>query len=371
MSTPDVIIVGAGLAGAAAANLLARQRRRVLLVDPRPEFPPLFRAEKIEPDQAGLLNKFGLFGPVERKTGRIHEITRASRGRVRYRRSIEQYGIHYQDLVNSVRGQLPPEVECRLGQVTAVVPDPDRPKVVLADGEEIAARLVVVSCGTGGKLQEQLGMTRTMVARELSVAFGFDLVRPDGQPFPFDAVTYHPSSIRNRIGYLTLFRIQQSMRANLFVYWSVHDEVTRTFIKEPRASLETRLPGVAQVIGDYAIPGRVETCRIDLYRVEDPVRPGVVLLADAYQSVCPTTGMGLSKVLTDVDVLCHDCVPGWMSTPGMGEDKIRQFHEAGRKQATDQAAWLGALHGRELATSRSLKNRARRIYRHWRWSTGR
>jgi hypothetical protein len=31
-------------------------------------------------------------------------------------------------------------------------------------------------------------------------------------------------------------------------------------------------------------------------------QPGVVQIGHAFQSVCPSTGMGLDKVLTDVDV---------------------------------------------------------------------
>ena len=52
------------------------------------------------------------------------------------------------------------------------------------------------------------------------------------------------------------------------------------------------------------------------------LQAGLVLLGDAFQSVCPTTGTGLSKVLTDVDVFCHDCVPDWLATSGMGIEKL-------------------------------------------------
>jgi hypothetical protein len=75
----------------------------------------------------------------------------------------------------------------------------------MADGEQYSARLVVLSSGTGGNLQAQIGVRKKMVQDELSVAFGFVLSRPDGTTFPFDAVTYRPSSTRERVGYLTLF----------------------------------------------------------------------------------------------------------------------------------------------------------------------
>jgi len=56
MQTPthpsvEVIVVGAGLAGTAVAAVLGRQGRRVILVDPRPSYPPVFKAEKIDQEQ--------------------------------------------------------------------------------------------------------------------------------------------------------------------------------------------------------------------------------------------------------------------------------------------------------------------------------
>lgn len=358
------------MAGAVMASLLARKQIAVTLVDPRPQFPPLFRAEKIEPDQADLLRKLGLFDVVEPVIAPIREIWRADRGRVHFRRPIEQYGMRYHDMVNAVRNALPGNVDFHLGTVDQVVADAERPRVRLATGEEMSPRLVVLASGTTAELARSLGVEREPVTKGISLAFGFDLRRPDGAPFPFDAVTYHPDSMRSRVGYLTLFRTRETLRANLFVYWPAQDEETRTFTKNPGTTLDRLLPGLRRVIGDYEISSRIETCRIDLYRVDAPVRPGLILAADAGQSVCPTTGMGLSKVLTDADVLCHDCIPGWLATPGMGEEKVGQFYAMARKRETDAEAWSAAWRGRELATGTSLKNRARRIYRRWRWCRG-
>jgi 2-polyprenyl-6-methoxyphenol hydroxylase-like FAD-dependent oxidoreductase len=366
----DVVIVGAGLAGATAAVLLARQGLKVTLVDPRKEFPPLFRAEKIESDQADLLRKFGLLDAVKPRTRMIREIVRAKGGRIRHRHKVEQYGISYQDIVNQVREQVPAEVEFRIGRIQSIGADPLQPKVEMADGETYVARAVLLCTGVGSNLPAQLGVEKDMVADELSMAFGFVLARADGSSFPFDAVTYRPSSTRESVGYLTLFRIGEVLRGNLFTYWSARGTETQSLMREPKKELERLLPGLGNVLGDFVIQGRVEACRIDLYRLKDCLRPGVVMVADAYQSVCPSSGMGLSKVLTDVDVLCNECIPQWFATPGLGVDKLAQFYSNQRKQAVDDEALNRAVRSRRVATDRSLPWQARRMISQWRWATG-
>jgi 2-polyprenyl-6-methoxyphenol hydroxylase-like FAD-dependent oxidoreductase len=367
----DVVIAGAGLAGATAAVLLARQGLKVTLIDPRKEFPPLFRAEKIEADQADLLRKFDLLDAVKPRARMIREIVRAKGGRIRHRHKVEQFGISYQDIVNQVRDQVPPEVEFRVGRIQSISADPLLPKIEMADGETYAARAVLLCTGVGSNLAAQLGVEKDMVADELSMAFGFVLARADGSNFPFDAVTYRPSTTRDHVGYLTLFRIGEILRGNLFTYWSARGTETQAFMRGPKQELERLLPGLQDVLGGCVIQGRVEACRIDLYRLKDCLRPGVVMVADTYQSVCPSSGMGLSKVLTDVDVLCNDCIPRWFATPGLGVDKLAEFYADSRKRAVDDEALNRALRSRRVATDRSLPWQARRMLSQWRWATGR
>jgi 2-polyprenyl-6-methoxyphenol hydroxylase-like FAD-dependent oxidoreductase len=234
-------------------------------------------------------------------------------------------------------------------------------RVGLADGDELTARLVVLAGGTGGDLATRLGAVRCMVGPEHSMAFGFTIERRDGSPFGFDAVTYYPGGHTSRLAFLTLFRVGSAMRANLFAYWPNRGEPTRTFVREPVRELQRLMPGLTAVIGDVALVGRVESSRVDLYRTDRVPQEGIVLLADAFQSVCPTTGTGLSKVLTDVDVLCHDCVPQWLATPGMGADKIASYYRNPRKQDVDRRSLGGALYTKRMWTDPSLPWRLRRL----------
>src|SRR3954467_14933233 len=99
----DVLIVGAGMAGVTAAIVLGRAGIRVTLLDPQPTFPSLFRAEKIEPDQAELLRKFDLLDCLKPWRGDIGRVLIARGDRIAEILEIEQYGIFYYDMVNELR----------------------------------------------------------------------------------------------------------------------------------------------------------------------------------------------------------------------------------------------------------------------------
>ncbi|TKB81915.1 MAG: FAD-dependent monooxygenase, partial [Nitrospira sp.] len=195
------------------------------------------------------------------------------------------------------------------------------------------------------------------------------IARDDGKPFPFDSLTYYPDGVQTRGAFLTLFPIREVMRANYFVYRVPGEEWVRRFGKNADEQLMRDLPKLGHFAGPFHVSSRIEMCPIDLYRAEGHVQPGLVLLGDAYQGPCPTTGMGVSKVLTDVDVL-GDCVPRWLSTSGMGVEKIEDFYRDPRKTTCDDSALRNALYQRTLSTAdsslrhvhRELRYLATRLY---------
>ena len=205
-----------------------------------------------------------------------------------------------------------------------------------------------------------------MTQRNQSFVFGFTIAPLDSQPFDFDSVTYYSLEPSARIDYLTLFKIRQTMRANLFVFRPATDPWVRDFILEPERMLRRWLPKLDRVTGDFRIVSKIESGGADLYRIEGDPSPGVVMIGDAFQSVCPSTGMGLDKILTDVDVLA-ECVPNWLSTPGMDCGKLADFYNHPRKLATDARALRRAINQRRAATSTALWWRMNRSLRHIRW----
>jgi 2-polyprenyl-6-methoxyphenol hydroxylase-like FAD-dependent oxidoreductase len=167
------------------------------------------------------------------------------------------------------------------------------------------------------------------------------------------------------VAYLTLFRMRDVMRANLFAYWPPAGEQPRRFISAPYEELLKTLPKLIRVVGNFDVVSKTEFSRIDLYTTENPIVPGIVLLGDSFQSVCPTTGSGLTKVLTDVDVLCHDCLPTWLGSPGMAADKIAGFYANRRKIEVDRESLADASFNREIAVNDAWRWRAQRVRRQW------
>ena len=362
----DVIVIGAGLAGTAAASVLGQQGRRVVLVDPWLECPPLFKAEKIDQQQVRLLESLGLLKHLIPHAGRVREVRVGYDGHVIRTVPIEQYGLSYSEMVNALRRHLPSSVDLRQARVEEIANSSDVQRVRLSTGEELKSRLVVLASGSSSHLNTQLGLRRQVIQRDQSLVFGFNVAPPDRQLFDFDSVTYYSLDPSARIDYLTLFRFRRVMRANLFVFRSERDPWGREFIQDPEGMLRRYLPDVTRVTGDFRVVSKVESGRVDLYRVESKPQSGIVLIGDACQSVCPSTGVGLDKVLTDVSVLA-ECVPSWLSSPGIDSKKLAEFYEHPRKLAVDSQAMRSALHHRRTVVDGRMRWRIHRFLLHLRW----
>lgn len=366
--TTDVIVVGAGLCGSIAAYNLAQRGIRVVLIDPRPACPKWFKAEKIEPDQADLFRRFGLMDALLPHCGVIRSVLDSRGSRVLQAVHLEQYGIAYYDIVNTVRRLMPASVDFRLDQAVDAELSDDVQTVRLASGETITGRLLVLASGTGGELAAKLQLSREMIRKGHSVAFGFDIAPAAGRPFAFDSITYYPDSVDSRLGYLTLFRFPDTMRANLFSFRPMVDDWSRAFMKQPKEKLLEYMPQLTRLTGDFEITSKLESARIDLYQYSGSPRAGLIPAADSGQSVCPTTGTGLSKVLTDSWVLC-ELIPQWLATPGMGAAKTAQWHQDPRKVKSDRKSLAGAEYQRNFSTDTSWRwrlHRQRAYFDMWR-----
>ena len=103
---------------------------------------------------------------------------------------------------------------------------------------------------------------------------------------------------------------------------------------------------------------------MDLYVSNGHRRGGVVLIGDAFQGSCPATGMGMVRLLTDIEQLCTRHVPRWLESPGMAAAKIAAFYDDPVKQACDAKALHDAEYRRSLSTDSTLGWRLHRLRLH-------
>ena len=360
MRYTDIAIVGGGLAGSTAAAMLGRAGVPTLLIDPHTSYPPELRCEKLGGDQIDLLRKTGLADATLRATTLDGEVWEARFGHVVAKKPSDQHGVMYDTLVNTLRAQIPPEVETIHAKAAAVSNSEERQKVVLSNGEEISARLVVLANGLNVGIRHALGLKRRIISECHSITLGFD-VEPVGRTaFSFPALTYWPKRSSSRMAYLTLFPIGAAMRANLMVYREMTDPWLSRFRQAPEETMRAMMPGLQRMMGEFKVRGPIKIRPADLYTTEGHVQPGIVLVGDAFSTSCPAAGTGTTKVFTDVERLCNSYIPRWLSTEGMGAQKIAGFYNDPEKTACEARSLAKAHHLRSLSIENGLRWRAER-----------
>ena len=341
MRYTDIAIVGGGLAGSTAAAMLGRAGVPAILIDPHAVPRPDFRVEKLSGhQQLERFRKTGLAEAVLRSATHDGENWIARFGVLLDRKPSQQFGIMYDALVNAIRAEISPGTGLIHAKVTAIGTSAQRQKITLSNGEEISARLVVLANGLNVGLRHALGIERRTVSACHSISLGFDMAPARRATFDFPALTYFSERSSDRIPYLTLFPVGNTMRANLFAYREPDDPWLRQMREAPEQTLNASLPKLRKLTGDFNITGEIKIRPADLYVSVGYRQPGVVLLGDAFATSCPVTGTGTDKVFTDVSQLCNVHIPNWLSSEGMAEHKIAAFYDDSVKQECD--AWSAA-----------------------------
>jgi 2-polyprenyl-6-methoxyphenol hydroxylase-like FAD-dependent oxidoreductase len=368
MRYTDIAIVGGGLAGSTAAAMLGRAGISAILIDPHPAYPPDFRVEKLSGfEQVERFRKTGIAEATLRAATNDRQNWIARFGYLLDKRPSQQYGITYDTLVNAIRAEIPDSVEAIFGKAISISASPERQKVVLSNGEEISARLVVLANGLNVGLRHQLGIERRIVSACHSISLGFDMVPVDRTAFDFPAITYFSERTSDRIPYLSLFPIGSRMRANLFTYRQIDDPWLQQMRRAPEQTLNASLPRLRRITGEFKIAGDIKMRPADLYVSSGHRQPGMVLVGDAFATSCPVTGTGTDKVFTDVERLCNVHIPNWLATDGMDETKIAAFYDDPIKIACDSWSNAKAYSFRSVSIDNGLYWKAQRWARFIAW----
>lgn len=342
----DIAIIGAGFSGLSTAYAFAKSGLNITLIDKRASCPNLFRAEKIEADQAALMREFGMLDYRAPVSPVIGETLNYKDGDTTPCDTIEQYGITYGDTVNSLSRHLPSHIN-RLQKLVSKI-DNSVTKQILSfeDGTTLEAKVVVIATGGTAQLTKALGISRLYDHELRSLSFGFDIARKDGQPFDFSGrkgFNYFINSHATNVHYITIFPIDVRMRVNLFTNLFARDELAKQLRTNTIATLAQVFPDIYRQIGEIDLASEVQVMATKFYVLNEAAQPGIVIIGDECQGVNPVTGTGLSKILNDVKALTLH-LPRWIDAGRADKQDIAAYYNDPIKKQSDIKSLNSWLH---------------------------
>jgi 2-polyprenyl-6-methoxyphenol hydroxylase-like FAD-dependent oxidoreductase len=331
---PDVAIVGAGIAGAALAALLARGGLEVLLLEREPRFRDRVRGEFLAPWGVAEAMEADLFEPLTTTPGAAvltryvpyDEIYRPAEAELR---AVDLSGV-LPDVPGALALGHPEACEALARAALAAGASVLRPlstvRVADAGGRElrvrregsertVRARLVVGADGRGSSVRKAVGIRLDETA---ATAFGVGLLVEGLARWP--AGTGAIGTEGNR--HYAVFP-RAGGRARLYLFCGLHE---RTHLSGPGAAQRFLegfrlrcLPGAQDIAASRPI-GPCAGFPMNDSWTDPPFAEGVVLVGDAAGASNPVVGQGLSVALRDATVLA-----GLLLGSARWEDALREY----------------------------------------------
>ena len=344
----NVIIIGAGLAGSVAAILLGRQGYQTTIIDRYERYPDDFRAEQLVGGQVTTLHQMGILEAITGDLPRIPSARSYRKNRLEAESINPHYGLSYQTMIARVRAAIPKPVTQIFGRVVDITTLGSRRLVKLATGEAIAADLVIVATGLNTQLTRQLGVKATVLP-DFSMTLGFDVLCPTKNT----VMVFKGENLDSKIDYFTIFPYHDRLRGNIFSFHSPDDPWLRKLRNDCHGTLRSTMASTQQLHEFTTADLRVRAN--DIMTLDDCLLDGIVFIGDAHQTSCPSTGTGVTKVLTDTFILCNRYVPRWLAAGDFARTSIAEFYDDPVKSAFDRQAMHDTRYRKELATNKTLR----------------
>ena len=352
MTRADVVVVGAGPAGAATAILLAERGHAVTLLD-KAAFPrPKICGEYLSPEAARVLDRLGVLKAVDAAgaqplhgmritapDGTVLDGAYPTGGRWRgYRDHALAVPREAFDRILVERARaLPVDVRER-HRVTGLLRDGDRVVGVQAEDEDgarvdVGARLVVGADGRASAVAHALGLLRPHRLQRLALiqhVSGIEGVHDRGEIY-VDPPDY---SILNPVapGLVNLSLVVPLAHAR--PYRGRMEAFFQARIKQLR-HLPARVAGM-RAEGPLRVMGPLA------YRVREPRVGGVLLAGDAAGFYDPFTGEGLFTALRSAEMLAEVAHPA-LTRDDVSAAALAPYAAAKRRAFTDKARVTRAL----------------------------
>ena len=305
----QVIVIGAGLVGAAAALALGRQGLRVALVERQPPQDPPdqwdTRVYAISPASQRFLESIGAWRRMD--AGRVQPVFRMdvagdSSGALRL--DAYQAGVsHLAAILESGRLQhaLWQAIEAD-GNVALHCPaaieslerDKSFSRLKLADGQVLEAELMVGADGAASRIREWAGIASTLIPYGQSgVVANFECERPHRGTalqwfFDSDILAWLPLAGGNRLS----------------MVWSTQTAHADELVTLDPAALAEKVQSAGHGrLGTLRLMTPAAAFPLRLIRVASAVAPGVALIGDAAHGVHPLAGQGVNLGFGDAEAL--------------------------------------------------------------------
>ncbi|WP_079436372.1 UbiH/UbiF family hydroxylase [Zoogloea sp. LCSB751] len=333
----DVLVVGAGLAGAAFAAALRGSSLKIGIIEARPPYrPPGWdpRIYAISPSNADFLATIGIWPHLN--ANRITpvydmEIHGDAGGRLdlsaydcglRELAWIVESSLMQQELWETVKRQHNVTLLCPAEPSTLAIDD-DTARLTLADGRHLETRLIVAADGRDSWVRQAATIeARNTPYGEKGVVANFRCEKPHRntafQWFRKDGV----------LAYLPLPEQQMS------IVWSAPDALADELAALPPTELCARVAEAGQHrLGALELVTPAAAFALRLMRVETVVRPRLALIGDAAHAIHPLSGHGINLGYQDARVLAEQLatLPAWRDP---GELSILRAYARARAEET-------------------------------------
>lgn len=316
----QVVVVGAGLVGAAAALALGRQGLRVALIERQPPVVPDAswdsRIYAISPASQRFLARIGAWDRLDRD--RIQPVFRMevagdAQGAVRldayesgvpYLASIIENGRLQDALWRALESDGNVARYCPAA-IAAIEAGEPHASLTLADGSRLEAELVVGADGAHSSIRAWAGLDAVVTPyAQHGVVANFECERPHrGTAFQWfsdgDILAWLPLN-----GHTAGERFQPEGGNRLSIVWSTspaHAEALRALDAANLAAAVQRA-GHHQ-LGELQLLTPAAAFPLQMQSVRTSVAPGVVLIGDAAHGVHPLAGQGVNLGFGDAEAL--------------------------------------------------------------------
>lgn len=356
-----LVIAGGGPAGMMAGLLFARAGVETLVIEKHGDFLRDFRGDTVHPSTIALFDELGLAEALlAREHDKVTDVSASVGGRsyrvadlthlpVRHKFMMMMPQWHFLDFVREAASRWPAFSLRMNSEVVGLTEAEGRVTGVgLADGETIAADLVIAADGRGSVLREAAGLPRQDLGAPIDV-FWFRVPKPR-TPHNETMGRFTPGTVIAMID-----RSDYWQCAFVFAKGGaerIRGEGIEAFVR--RVTLA--VPEIAGSLSAIASWDDVKLLSVSLDRLTRWHRPGLLAIGDAAHAMSPVGGVGINLAIQDAvaaaNILAAPLARGEGSDALLADVQARRMFPVRVIQGMQRAVHAGVLGPTLSATER-------------------